>query len=158
MYLRGMNLPEIIVNSLNYCTKEKGLEIYAWCIMSNHVHLIISCTQGRKEEILRDHKRHTTKACLEAIGNNIQESRKDWMLWMFRRAGKKNLNNQIYQFWQQHNKPIELHSNFLLEQKLNYIHNNPVEAGLVDQPEEYRYSSARDYCGMRGLINIKLIE
>ena len=77
--------------SLKYCIEEKGLEVYAW-IMSSHIHLIIGKTGEEKlESILRDLKRHTSKAILKSIEENTQESRKEWILWMFSRAGKKNM-------------------------------------------------------------------
>ena len=88
--------------------------------MSNHVHLIIGTVDKKMEDIVRDIKRHTSKTILKAIANNPQESRKEWMLWMFERAGKHNPNNEIYQFWQQNNQPIELWSNEVFDQKLDY--------------------------------------
>jgi hypothetical protein len=110
------------------------------------------------QDILRDLKRHTSKAVLKAIAENPQESRREWMLWMFERAGKKNSNNQQYQFWLQHNHPIELWSNEIMQQKLDYIHYNPVVAGYVAEPEHYLYSSALDYSGGKGMIDIIFIE
>jgi len=59
------------------------------------------------------------------------------MLWIFERAGRKNSNNRKYQFWQQHNKPIELSDNKILDQKLDYLHMNPVEEGFVDEVHEF---------------------
>lgn len=149
---------DILVDSLKYCMENKGLELYAWVIMSNHVHLIIS-TKGKPiGSILRDVKRHTSKVVTRAISENIQESRRDWMLWFFGREGKSNPNNENYQFWQQDdNHPIELWNNDVIDQKLDYIHNNPVTAGRVDESEHYLYSSARDYAGGKGLINITLL-
>jgi REP element-mobilizing transposase RayT len=97
---------DIVVDSLSYCIQHKGLGVYAWCIMSSHVHLIIGSTGAKMEDILRDLKRHTSKALLKAITEHAQESRKEWMLWMFERAGKRNPNNTKNQFWQQHNQPI----------------------------------------------------
>nr|WP_317164208.1 transposase [Pontibacter pudoricolor] len=149
---------DIIVDSLNYCVKNKGLEVYAWCIMSNHVHLIIGSQTANQSEIIRDLKKHTSKTIVKAIVDDPQESRKEWMLWMFEREGKRNGNNQTFQFWQQHNQPVELNSNFLMEQKLNYIHNNPVEAGFVREPQNYPYSSAIDYAGQKGMVNIILLS
>lgn len=64
---------------------------------------------------------------------------------MFEKAGKKNSNISKYQFWQQHNKPIELWSDIVIQQKIDYIHNNPVESGLVTDPVDWKYSSARNY-------------
>lgn len=148
---------DIVVDSLNYCISNKGLEVYAWCIMSNHVHLIIGSPTGSQSDIIRDLKKHTAKTILKAIAESPQESRKEWMLWMFERAGKRNNNNTTYQFWQQHNQPIELNTNILMEQKLNYIHNNPVETGFVREPQNYPHSSAIDYAGGKGMVQITLL-
>lgn len=152
------NYKEIILDSLNYCISNKGLKVYAWVIMSNHVHLIIGTNKDAMENIMRDLKRHTSKTILKAIAENPNESRKDWMLWMFERAGQKNSNNLKYQFWQQHNHPIELDNNKIMDQKLDYLHENPVAEGYVFEPHEYKYSSAIDYAGGKGLINIELLQ
>jgi len=149
---------DIIVESLLYCIENKGLELYAWCIMSSHVHLIISSEHGNLSDIMRDMKRHTSKKILALMEDDIQESRREWMLWMFGRAGKKNSNNEKYQFWQQHNHPIELVSTEMIMQRLNYLHNNPVESGAVDEAQNYLYSSARDYCGVKGLLPVILVS
>jgi len=145
---------DIFAESLKFCIKIKGLEVYAWCIMTNHVHLIIGSDGQKLEDLVRDLKRHTSKEVLKAIGNNIQESRREWM---FERAGRENSNNKKYQFWQQHNQPIELTDNKFLDQKLDYIHNNPVATGFVTEPEHYPYSSAVDYAGGKGLVEIELL-
>jgi REP element-mobilizing transposase RayT len=148
---------DIIVESLKYCIKHKGLQLHGWVIMSNHVHLIISTNDKPMQDILRDVKRHTSKAITKAIIENVQESRREWMLWFFEREGKSNPNNENYQFWQQGNHPIEIYTNKVLDQKLDYIHNNPVTAGWVDEPHHFLYSSARDYAGGKGLIDIILV-
>lgn len=145
---------DVVVDSFNYCINEKGLIVYAWVIMTNHVHAIIG-TQGEKlQDILRDLKKHTSKELIKEIKDNPQESRKEWMLWMFKRAGEKNGNNKKYQFWQQHNQPLVISNPIAYEQKLNYIHLNPVEAGFVNSAEEYAYSSAVDYAGGKGYVDI----
>lgn len=136
---------DIVLESLRYCQKNKGLIVYAWCIMSNHVHLIISGREGNLSEILRDFKKFTSKAIITAIESNIQESRRTWMLALFKSKGSRNSRNEGYQFWRQDNHPIELYSEAFTEQKLNYVHMNPVEAGIVEKEEEYLYSSCRDY-------------
>jgi len=149
----------LIVESLRYCQKEKGLLLYAWCIMTNHLHLIISSKSGvKQEDIIRDFKKHTSKQLLKMIETNDHESRKNWMLWIFKKAGEKNSNNKYYQFWRQDNHPIELSTNRMMQHRLDYLHNNPVEAGIVDEPQHYLYSSARDYCGMQGLLDIEFIS
>jgi putative transposase len=149
---------DIVVDSLNYCIENKGLEVYGWCIMTSHIHLIIGSEGSKMEDIIRDLKKHTSKSIIKAIKENPQESRKEWMLWMFERAGKKNSNNSVYQFWQQHNHPIELSSNLIMQQKLDYVHANPVVAGIVSEPEQFIYSSAMDYSGGKGRVKIKFIE
>jgi len=80
------------------------------------------------------------------------------MLWMMERAGKKNSNNQSFQFWQQDNHPIELMDSIVMQQKLDYLHYNPVEAGFVENPQEFVYSSAKDYSGEKGMLDIKFLE
>lgn len=150
----------ILVENLKYCQKEKGLELFAWCIMSNHVHLIARAKEGfLLQHILRDFKKYTSRLILKTISENNHESRKEWMLKIFRDAGMKNSNNENYQFWQQDNHPIEIWSEDVINQKLEYLHNNPVKEGFVDKAEEYLYSSARDYYQDKncGLIEINFI-
>jgi len=151
---------EIVIESLKYCPKEKGLVIYGWCIMSNHVYLICSSKTNDLSGTTRDFKRHTSINIIKSIEQNERESRKNWMLWIFKKAGEKNKRNNNYQFWRQDNQPKELlrHQESFAEQKLNYIHNNPVEAGIVENAEDYLYSSARDYAGKKGLIKIDFLE
>ena len=134
-----------IVESLDYCRKNKGMEIYGYCIMPSHIHLIFRSENGDPSGIIRDFKGFTSRKMLKTIEENQQESRKKWMLWMFERAGKKNSNVKNRQFWQQNNKPIEIWSLKVFEQKLNYIHNNPLETGFVSNPVDWKYSSARNY-------------
>ena len=149
---------DIFVDSLRYCQQHKGLELYAWCLMTNHAHLIISSEVENLSGILRDLKRHTAKELLRAIEENGQESRREWMLWLFERAGQRNAHNTKYQFWQQSNHPIELPSTDLRQQRLAYLHRNPVVAGFVDTPEDFLYSSARNYAGRPGLLEVLLID
>jgi len=143
----------IVLDSLQFCIDKKGLEVYAWCIMSNHVHLIIGTHDDKMENILRDHKSYTAEALINAIKSNPAESRKDWMIAQFSTAGKTNSNNTNYQFWQQHNKPIEIYTPKIIFKYMDYLHNNPVKAGFVAQPEHWLYSSARDYADAKGLLD-----
>ena len=73
---------------------------------------------------------------------------------MFKRAGSKSSNVKGYQFWQHNNKPIELWSTVVIEQKADYLHNNPVAAGFVDEPWHWKYSSAIDYSGRQRINRI----
>lgn len=125
---------DIIVESLNYCIDNKGLRVYAWVIMSNHLHLVVATQQEPLENIIRDLKKYTSRTILKAIETYPQESRKAWMLWMFQRAGQRNSNNQHYQFWQQHNQQQELSTMpYDMESTMNYIHENPVKAGFINR-------------------------
>ena len=152
---------DVIIQSLKYCQKEKGLEIYAWCLMTNHLHLIIG-TLGimKMEDILRDFKSFTSRRIRKILEDiTLAESRRLWMLTMMQKAGMKNSNNRDFQFWQQNNHPVELDTNKTIDQRLEYIHANPVEAGFVDSPDKWRYSSAQDYYGSgHGEIDIIFIE
>jgi putative transposase len=145
---------ECITKNLNYCVDNKGMEIYAWCIMPSHIHFVFKSTIQKPEELLRDFKSFTSKELIKLIEENIQESRREWLLNSFKKAAAKNSNNTVNQFWQQHNKPIELWSNDVIEQKINYIHNNPVVAGFVENAYDYLHSSAKDYSGSKGLVKI----
>jgi putative transposase len=147
----------IFIDSINHCISEKGLIVYAWVIMTSHVHIIIGTKKEKLQDIIRDLKKFTSKEIIKAIQENPTESRKEWMVWMFERAGKKNANNKKYQFWQQNNQPIELNTNSKIEQKLDYLHNNPVVEGFVNEAYEYKYSSAIDYVGGKGLIEIEFL-
>jgi REP element-mobilizing transposase RayT len=143
----------ILVNSLVFCQKEKGMEIFAWCIMTNHLHLVFRSVSGQRPELLLgDFKRFTSKEVVKAIKENPRESRKEWLLEQFKKAGSNSSNVKEFQFWQHNNKPIELWSNKVIFEKISYIHNNPVEEGLVYYPQDYVYSSAKDYAGEEGLI------
>lgn len=134
----------ILEESMQYCRKEKGMEVYAYCFMPSHLHFIFRDSNENPTALLRDFKKHTSRQLLKAIEENPLESRKEWLLWMFERAGKKKGNVSKYQFWQHHNKTIELWSTAVIKQKLDYIHNNPVEAGFVTEPTQWKYSSARN--------------
>ena len=145
---------QIIIESWKHCQKDKGLEIYGWSIMPSHVHMIIGSKKNKLEDIVRDMKKHTSSELRIAIKNNNFESRKEWIIWMMERAGKKNGNNKDWQFWQQHNNPIEMKDQQMFDKTLDYIHQNPVVAGFVTKPEDWKYSSAGDFCGMKGLVEL----
>lgn len=144
---------ELFLDSLTYCQQEKEMEIFAWCIMTNHVHLIFRSLKFEPQVVLGQLKQFTSRAIIKAIKENPKESRKEWLIEHFEKAGKKSSNVTNYQFWRHDNKPIELWSNKVIFEKLNYIHNNPVEEGLVQYPHEYLYSSARNYAGKLGALN-----
>ncbi len=151
---------DIIIESLNYCQKEKGLIVFAYVIMSNHIHLIARAKEESKglSVILRDFKKYTAKQILHTI-ETIAESRREWLLHVFAYQAKFNTNNRNYQIWIQHNHPVELISPKWIQTRLNYIHLNPVRAGIVEEPEHYTYSSAKDYfTSGKGKLHITLLD
>lgn len=150
---------DLIVESIKYCQAEKGLVICAYVIMSNHLHLIAYAKDGFKlSNTVRDFKKFTAKKIIATIQANKRESRRRWLMEYFRSNGEQNENNKTFQFWIQDNHPIELISPKWINQKLNYIHLNPVRSKIVDRPEAYWYSSARQYLGEQGVIEIELLD
>ena len=120
--------------------------------MTNHLHLIVRAEENHLlQDILRDLKKFTSKAIIRAIIENQVESRKEWLLKQFKTPDG-------YRFWRADNHPVELWSNKVIDQKLEYIHQNPVQQGFVLKPEHYLYSSAADYAGENGLLDIILME
>jgi len=142
----------VVADSLNYCIAHKGLEIFAWCMMSNHLHLVCCAKEGYLlSDIIRDFKKFTAKAILDKIENE-PESRRDWMLYRFEFAGKFDRQVSKYRFWQDKSHAIELENGEMIKQRINYIHDNPVRAMIVKRPEDYLFSSACDYTGEKGLV------
>jgi putative transposase len=129
----------VLLDSIKHCQTTKDLELYCWCIMTSHVHLIISSSGNALSNIMRDLKRHTSEELHKAIANNKTESRREWMLWHMERAAKKTSNDANFQLWQTENHPIELATQKIAWQKLDYLHYNPVEAGFVRRSIDWLY-------------------
>jgi REP element-mobilizing transposase RayT len=148
---------KIIIDSLDYCRKNKGLNIWAYVIMTNHLHLIVN-TKNSLSDILRDFKRYTTKNLLASINQN-SESRRSWILKAFEEAGKSEMREDInHKIWLSDNHPIELLTNEFILQKMGYIHVNPVRSGLVDDPSAWVYSSQRNYMRLPSVLEIDLLD
>ena len=150
-------LKYIIVNAIRHCQEMKGLLVYAWVVMPSHLHMIAGSEGMPLNEIMRDFKKYTTRRMISEI-NMIHESRKVWLLKAFVKAGKELKRVTNHKIWKDGNHPVELDNHQLQQEKLDYIHRNPVEAEIVDEPEYYWYSSARDYAGKSGLIEVELIN
>jgi len=133
---------DFIIDNLDFCQRKKHLEVYEYVIMTNHVHLICLGRDKPLSDILRDFKTFTSKGMVQLIKDNEEESRKKWMLKAFRQHGKDNPMNKNYQFWQNMNSPTLLYYNNVIDQKVEYIHQNPVKAGFVEEPWDWFYSSA----------------
>lgn len=149
---------QIFVDALNYAVDNKGLELYAWVLMSNHAHLVASALQGYNlSDIMRDMLKHTSKKIVAEV-QAFPESRAEWMLYRFAYAGKYDPKIKNYRFWQEGTYPKEYHNTAFLKQKIHYTHYNPVRAGIVAEPEHYLYSSAIDYAGGKGLVRVTVLE
>ena len=148
---------DIVIDSLNYCQKNKGLIIFAFVIMSNHIHLLVRSDNGNLSDVIRELKSFTAKKMLETI-ESINESRRDWMLNIFEFAAKRHKRNEKYQLWTHENHAEEIFSNKFIDQKIDYIHQNPVRAGIVQHAEEYMYSSARAYADMECAVKVTIVR
>lgn len=143
---------DFIIENLKYCQKEKGLKIYSYVLMTNHLHMIAKSLENNLPNVLRDFKSYTSKTLFKMIKDNPFESRKSWMLRAFLDAGKWNHLNKNHQFWQNGNHPVALFSNGVIQQKTDYILNNPVKAGFVDDLSSYIYSSAHPSNSLTDLV------
>jgi len=151
---------DILVESLNYCIKEKGLVVYGYVIMSNHIHLIAQSESETQSlsDIIRDFKSFTAKQIKRKLEDvKTGESRREWLTYLFSYFARGNQRNRTFQFWQSDNHPIELWSPKVIEQKLAYIHWNPVTAKIVMEPSHYIYSSASNYFLEKGILEVKVI-
>lgn len=156
--LENDDYKRIITDSIHYCQENKGLVIYAYCIMPNHVHMIFQAVSSYSvSEILRDLKRFTSRA----IVNKLEEEKPEGYLKIldqFIEAGQSLKRIKKYKVWQDGNRAKLLFSNKFLYEKLNYIHNNPVEYGLCSSPCDYKFSSATNYAGGDGMIKVEMLS
>jgi REP element-mobilizing transposase RayT len=130
---------EIIVHALEYCRTEKGLRIHAWVLLDNHFHAILSGPD--LSQTLADLKRHTARRLIE----RLEEENCSWLLDQLRHRRLAHKSESRHQVWQEGSHPQALMSDAILEQKLEYLHNNPVKRGLAASPEHWRYSSAHEW-------------
>lgn len=214
---------QIIAESLDFCRKKKGLQIHAWVLMTNHLHLIASHEEGsdKLKTVIGDFKKFTAKKVIQAIIDNPQESRKNWMLPHFEEEAIKEskdsscsvskdrygkyvpIANRVegckpsttmgdsprgfatheplsgdtvgckptatiptetttekkhYHLWQRGYDSFCIYNIKMLRQKIDYLHANPVRAGIVFKPWEYKYCSYPNYCGEQGLFEIDLMD
>ena len=143
---------DLIIESLDYCIKSKGLVVYAFVIMPNHIHLLAESEQKDLSGTIRDFKKYTSNRIIKLIKAG-GESREGWLLSIFHKATLKHAHNTNYQVWTHENHAELVYSNLFIDQKLDYIHQNPVRAGWVMYAEDYIYSSASNYAGNGGVLN-----
>jgi putative transposase len=143
---------DILINSLDFCRQNKGLKLYGYVIMDNHVHLVVS--GDNLSNIIKDFKRHTAREIIKLA----QKEDKNWLLNQFKFYRQKFKSASDYQVWQEGFHPQQIISEKMLHQKIEYIHNNPVRAGLVEKPQDWIYSSAKNYLGLEAVIKIDVLE
>ena len=147
-----------IINALNYCQQNKGLEIYAYCLMSSHVHLLCKATEGFiLSDVMRDFKKFTSKKIIQSI-NDEPESRREWLLPYFAKACEHLKREHQYKVWQDGYHAEIVETNWFIKQKVDYIHNNPVKDKIVSLPEDYYFSSARNYAGLDNDLEVILLD
>ena len=138
----------ILTSSIAHCIKHKGLQLHAYVFMSNHIHLMASMAEGKSlSSCIRDLKRNTSKRLARYVEMHA-DLRKDWMLNTFASEASKDNRHRKYKIWEEGCQASEIPQADLFDQKLNYMHENPVRAGYVSKPEDYLYSSAKHYTGV----------
>ncbi len=148
---------DIVIDSFRYAIEYKYFQLFAYVVMSNHIHLIAHSGKGVLSNTVRDIKKYTSKRIIETI-QTIPESRREWMLNQFQFKAKQHSRNENYQVWTHENHAIYLYSPEFIAEKLEYLHQNPVRAGIVVNPEDYLYSSAGNYAEMENILEIELLS
>lgn len=156
---------DIVIESLRFCQQNKGMNLTGYVIIrmaapTNHIHIICQSDKGNLSDLIRDFKKYVAQMIINQIKIG-PESRADWMLKRFESGGvplaaKSNLRNSNLQFWQVNNHPEEIFTEPFMWSKINYIHMNPVRAGLVLKASDYLYSSASNYLQKESLIPVIL--
>jgi REP element-mobilizing transposase RayT len=145
---KNPEIAQIIIDSLIFMASENRLTIYAYVLMENHLHLIASAENLGNE--IASFKSFTARKCID----NYKENRNVKILQQLSNYKLVHRKDRSYQFWQEGVHPKRIIDNTMMQQKINYIHHNPVRKGYVDKPELWLYSSARDYSGETGLLEI----
>ncbi len=142
-------IAEIVIESLNYMQSHDRMKTHAYVIMENHIHLIASSSSLGKE--IGKFKSYTARMIID----HLQVNRTGLILKELEYARAQHKKDRTYQFWREGSHPQLIQSEEMPVQKIEYIHNNPVARGYVDDPIHWRYSSAHDYAGKRGLVCIE---
>ena len=143
-------IAEIILDSWRFLQEHHRLKIYAYVIMENHLHLIASSEQLSKE--IGDFKSFTARKIIDFL----TERNARHILGQLDFHKLRHKRDRAYQLWQEGSHPQLIQSEDMMLQKVEYIHDNPVRRGYVDDPAHWRYSSARDYMGEQGLLKLTL--
>ncbi len=138
---------EILFDSLRFLMAD-GLKIYAYVILENHLHMVVQSTQLDRD--IARFKSHTARNLIAYLDENNIKGILD-QLAFYKKAHK---GDRAYQFWQEGVHPEGIQNEEIMRQKVNYIHENPVKRGYVDEAQHWRYSSARNYSCQPGLIDV----
>ncbi len=152
-WLPLLNTPavvEILLDSLKFLQQQKRLTLYAYVIMENHLHLIASALNMSKE--MGDFKSYTARRIID----HYREQGAEHILAQLALHKQPYKPDRHYQLWQEGSHPQLIQGMAMMQQKVTYIHYNPVKRGWVDDPAHWRYSSARNYAGMEGLLAVDL--
>lgn len=147
-----VELAQIILDSLSFLQRQQRLELYAYVIMENHIHLLASAANLSKE--MRTFKSFTARSIVDLL----EKKQANYMLDQLKFYKLRHKTDQDYQVWQEGFHPQAILSEEMFIQKLEYIHNNPVRRGYIDDPAHWRYSSYRNYMGQPGLLQVKLLD
>ena len=129
---------DILIESFLYCREHKGLRIYGWVILDNHFHAIVSAPDLTRA--IADLKKFTARRLMEQVAAEGRE----WLLSEFAYFRARHKTASEHQVWQEGFHPVAIHGDEMMVQKLDYLHNNPVQRGWVVSPEHWRYSSAHE--------------
>ena len=139
----------IVLDSLRFLHENRRLVLHAYVIMENHLHLIASSDDFPKE--IGDFKSFTARSCIDWF----QEHDRRWVLKQLAFHKAHHKAGQRFQLWQEGYHPQLVQSDAMLRNKLEYIHNNPVQRGYVDDPAHWRYSSCRNYLGLEAVLPVE---
>ncbi|MBC6424551.1 MAG: transposase [Hormoscilla sp. SP12CHS1] len=145
-------LAQIIIDSLKFLLASKRLALYGYVIMENHLHLIADADNLSKE--IGNFKSFTARSIIDWL----IENKSYHILNLLKSSKSAYKKDQKYQLWQESFHPQAILSEEMFRQKLEYIHNNPVKRGYIDDPAHWRYSSYRNYFGGEALLEIDLID
>ena len=153
-----LNQKYIITEALTYCQKFKGLEVYAYCLMPSHLHILCKAVNSFiLSDVIRDFKKFTSKKIIQTIIEE-PESRRKWLLAYFNKACEHLKRKQQYKVWQDGYRAEVAYSTSFIKEKINYIHNNPVKDKVVQFPEDYIFSSARNYALLTSELDVEVLS
>jgi putative transposase len=139
---------QIILDSWAYLKAHEGMQLYGYVVLENHLHFVAQAP--RLERCVASFKSYTARQIVDLL----RERQAERLLTRLRFSRRAHKSDREYQFWHEGVHAELVFSEAMMRQKLDYIHANPVKRGYVDRAEQWRYSSARNYAGEEGLIEI----